>query len=88
MPVKTPGKKVQVEVWTDRLRITGSLFIPGIPEIEYDARLSDFLNDGVKTFISLTQVTVGHVGGSEILWNGKFLMVNKNQICLIRVLKE
>lgn len=64
------------------------MFLPGIPEIEYDARLSDFLNDGVKPFISLTQVTVGYVGGTEILWNGKFLMVNKNRVTLIRALKE
>jgi hypothetical protein len=88
MAVKLTGKKVEVEVWTDRLRITGNMFIPGSHEAAYNSRLSDFLNDGEKTFIPLTHVTVGYIGGSEVLWTGEFLAVNKNQISLIRAIKE
>ena len=88
MPVKLTGKTVQVEVWTDRLRITGNMFIPVSHTAAYDGRLSDFLNDGEKAFIPLTKVMVGHIGGSDVLWEGDFLAVNKTSISIVRALKE
>jgi hypothetical protein len=87
-PVKLTGKSIQVEVWTDRLRISGNLFIPVSLQAAYNGRLSDFLNDVQKTFIPLTNVTVGHIGGSDVLWEGEFLAINKNSISLVRALKE
>ena len=88
MAVKLAGKNIQVEIWTDQLRITGSMFIPGSHEEAYDTRVSDALNSAERTFIALTKVKVRHVGGNDVLWDGKFLAINKNQITLVRELKE
>ena len=87
-PVKVLGKTVAVEILTERFRIEGNIFIPTSQLGAYNERLSDFLNDGERTFIAVTDVTLSHLVGNEILWNGNFLAVNKSRITLVRALKE
>jgi hypothetical protein len=52
------GKRVEVEILTNACRIWGTLFLPLAGEGAYAARLSDFLNNPDRTFLSLTDVKV------------------------------
>jgi len=51
MATKARGKTVEVEIWTDRYRIKGQVFIPLGDLGAYKGRLSDYLNDSERTFI-------------------------------------
>jgi len=87
MPTKPEGKTVEVEIWTDGHRIQGKVFVP-TKDRPYQSRLSDYLNDTQRTFISVTQVRLRTLNGNEILWEGGFLIVNKSSIRMVRVLDE
>ena len=88
MATKAQGKTVEVEIWTDRYRIKGQVFIPLGDLGAYNGRLSDYLNDAERTFIPVTHVTLGLLNGNEVLWDGRFLAVSKHAITLVRALRE
>jgi hypothetical protein len=87
MATKSVGKTIEVEIWTDGHRIQGKVFIP-THDRPYQSRLSDYLNDAERSFISVTQVRLSTLNGNEILWEGGFLAVNKNAIKMVRVIAE
>ena len=86
--MKPRGKTVEVEIWTDKYRIKGQVFIPLADLGAYKGRLSDYLNDHERTFIPVTHVTLGLLNGNEVIWDGRFLAVNKSSIALVRALRE
>jgi hypothetical protein len=53
------GKQGEVEILTDTQKMRGTLFVLLAGKDEYSARLSDFLNNPEKNFLSLTNVVVG-----------------------------
>jgi hypothetical protein len=60
------GKRIEVEILTDTYKIRGTLFIPLAGEGGYTSRLSDFLNNPEKKFLSLTSVHVEALPDPEI----------------------
>lgn len=77
---------VQIEVWTEKLCIHGSVHIP--QRGGYKGRLSDLLNKSESHFLSLTDVTISSLDRNERLWQGKFLALNKAGVVLVKALKE
>jgi hypothetical protein len=53
------GKQGEVEILTETQKMRGTLFVLLAGKDEYSARLSDFLNNPEKNFLSLTNVVVG-----------------------------
>ena len=89
MTIMNPkGKTVQVEIWTDRYRIKGNVFLPSARQGAYRGRLSDLLNDPERTFLPVTAVSLSMLTGNEDVWEGRFLAVNKSAITLVRAVKE
>jgi hypothetical protein len=82
------GKQVEVEILTDTYKIRGTLFVPLAGKDGYSARLSDFLNNPEKTFLSLTNVVVEALPEPEMKWEAPFLAVNKSVVTIVRALKE
>ena len=85
---KLKGKTIQVEIWTDRYRIKGNVFLPLADQGAYRGRLSDMLNDPEKNFLPVTNVSLSLLTGNEDVWEGRFLAVNKTAITLVRAVKE
>jgi hypothetical protein len=80
------GKDIEVEIWTDRYKFKGKMFLPlGGAD---NSRLSDFLNESPKTFFALTDATGQMADGAEVFRSAPFIAVNKNVITLVRPLNE
>jgi len=84
MPEVKP-KLARIEVWTDRDRILGTLYIPAGEG--YKGRISDMLNDD-RTFLPLTNVTVFPLEGENPRRRTDFLALNKASIVLVQALEE
>jgi len=82
---KAKSKAAEVEVWTAQHRIVGKVHIP--TEEGYRGRLSDLLNQQDLPFLSLTDVSVYKLEG-DLLWQAKFLAVNKFAVVLVKALVE
>jgi hypothetical protein len=82
---KAKSKAAEVEVWTAQHRIVGKVHIP--TEEGYRGRLSDLLNQPDLPFLSLTDVSVYKLEG-DLLWQAKFLAVNKSAVVLVKALVE
>jgi hypothetical protein len=87
MALKVVKSKIaQVEIWTERYRIQGSLHIP--QKGSYKGRLSDLLNKQDTPFLAVTDVTLCSLIASDVVWRGEFLAVNKSSIVLVQAVKE
>jgi hypothetical protein len=82
------GKRIEVEMQTDTYKIRGTLFLPLAGEGGYSSRLSDFLNNPDKHFLSLTDVKVEALPDPEVKWDAPFLAVNKSVVTMVRTIKE
>ena len=82
------GKRVEIEVLTDVYRIWGTLFLPLAGEGADAARLSDFLNNPDKTFLSLTDVRVEALSEAGGWWEAPFVALNKSVVTMVRAVKE
>lgn len=80
------GEKTQAEIWTDRFIVIGDTHMPHSIRGVKD-RFSDLMNNKDKRFVALTDVTV-YSAPEKILWQGKFLLVNKGSVVLAKILKE
>ena len=58
-PSRFKTNQGEVEILTDTQKMRGTLFVLLAGKDEYSARLSDFLNNPEKNFLSLTNVVVG-----------------------------
>ena len=58
-PSRFKTNQVEVEILTDTYKIRGTMFVPLAGKDEQSARLSHFLNNPEKNFLSLTNVVVG-----------------------------
>ena len=82
---KAKSKIAEVEVWTEQHRIVGKVHIT--TKEGYRGRLSDLLNQPELPFLSLTDVSVYKLDG-DLLWQARFLAVNKSAVVLVKALVE
>jgi hypothetical protein len=80
------GEKTRVEIWTDQFVIQGDAHVPRSVR-GAKRRLSDLLNEPVRAFLPLTDVTLFSLRRRR-LWRGEFLAVNKGSIVMVKALKE
>lgn len=76
------GKKNQVEIWTERYRIIGTIHTPA--GVGHTWRFSDILNKQDRSFIPLTDVTIFPLSGEDVLWRGDFMALNREFIVLAK----
>jgi len=80
------GKKMRVEIITDRYRIVGDVFIQSANG--YRSRLTDVLNQPDKTFLPLINVGMYSIDEDREEWKGNFLAVNKAGIMFAKEIHE
>lgn len=81
---RSSGRGQRVEVWTDKYRLLGHMFVP--EEAGRTVRLSDVINDPDRPFIPLVKVAVYGRGDDQILMEQDFLLVNRATIEILRPL--
>ena len=82
---RVSGKGQRVEVWTDKYRLVGQVYVPQLVSGGI-ARLSDVVNDPTRHFIPLTRVAMYRRGDDQVLAEYEFLLLNRASIELIRPL--
>jgi hypothetical protein len=70
----------KVEFWTERYRITGTVYTP--VGAGHSWRFSDILNKADRYFIPVCDVIVFSIGTEDIVWRGNFLAINKTSIVM------
>jgi uncharacterized protein DUF6812 len=71
-------EKVMLE--TDRYRITGALTLPSEG---YRSRLSDYVNQRDREFLTLSDARIEPLDGSAGVWSEPFLMIGRSHVRLI-----
>ncbi len=79
------GKAQRVEVWTDKYRLVGHVYVPQVIGGGM-ARLSDVINEVNRHFIPLTRVAMYRRGDDQVVAEEEFLLVNRASIEIIRPL--
>ncbi len=79
--MKIRQDSIQIEVYTRDQRITGKVHVPK------GGRVSDLLNAG-KEFIPLTEFKAYDIGGREIRFYGKLILLNRASVVGIVPLGE
>lgn len=84
------GKRVEVEMFTDKFNIRGTVFVPatGKAAYTYASRLSDLLNDSEKQFLALTNVKATALSDPSETWEAPFIAVNKHVVTMVREIIE
>lgn len=65
---------------TDRYRITGALTLP---REGYRSRLSDYVNQRDREFLTLSEATIEPLDGSAPARSERFLMIGRSHVRLI-----
>jgi hypothetical protein len=73
-------REEQVVLETDRYRITGTLTLP---REGYRSRLSDYVNQRDREFITLSDATIEPLDGSSQARTEPFLMIGRGHVRLI-----
>jgi hypothetical protein len=73
-------REEQVVLETDRYRITGSLTLP---REGYRSRLSDYVNQRDREFITVSDATIESLDGSGPARSEAFLMIGRGHVRLI-----
>jgi hypothetical protein len=73
-------REEQVVLETDRYRITGALTLPSEG---YRSRLSDYVNQRDRDFLTISGATIVQLEGSSAPWREPFLMINRRHVRLI-----
>ena len=73
-------REEQVVLETDRYRITGALTLPAEG---YRSRLSDYVNQRDREFLTLSDARIEPLDGSAQPRTEKFLMIGRSHIRLI-----
>ena len=73
-------REEQVMLETDRYRITGALTLPSEG---YRSRLSDYVNQRDREFLTLSDARIEPLDGSSDVWSEKFLMIGRSHVRLI-----
>jgi len=82
MTTKPEGTRVDVEIWTPGQRIMGRVFVPN------GERVSDYLNDDGRRFLSVTDVQIRLLDANDTLWQGTYLAVNKGAVNVVRLIGD
>ena len=82
------GKRVEVEIITDKYKMRGTLFVPLAGEGGYRSRLSDLLNKSEVQFLALTGVKAEALPDPNEKWEAPVIAVNKNAVTMVRAIKE
>jgi hypothetical protein len=73
-------REEQVMLETDRYRITGALTLP---REGYRSRLSDYVNQRDREFLTLSDARIETLDGSSQLRTEAFLMIGRSHVRLI-----
>jgi hypothetical protein len=73
-------REEQVVLETDRYRITGALTLP---REGYRSRLSDYVNQRDREFITVSDATIESLDGSTPARSEPFLMIGRSHVRLI-----
>jgi hypothetical protein len=73
-------REEQVVLETDRYRITGALTLP---REGYRSRLSDYVNQRDREFLTLSDATIEALDGSTPSRSESFLMIGRHHVRLI-----